>query len=252
MRIMPAQTIDQVIAQLDAIIARASAERSRLGFFAVLYREVTVQVKIGIAANRFEDGARMERLDVLFANRYLEAYENFQNDLPASACWEAAFQAAAAWRPLILQHLLLGMNAHINLDLGLAAAQTAPGAALPGLKRDFDEINKILSRLLDEVQAKIDKLSPWLNWLDRVGGRIDEVLFNFSLKIARGAAWKVAERFASLAPKDHPREIAVLDAKVAELARRILSPGWLISSAALLIKLRERDDVEHVMAVLKE
>lgn len=248
---MPAQTIDEVITALDAIIASAIEQRSRLGFFAVLYREVTVQVKIGIAAHRFEDGARMERLDVLFANRYLEAYENFQNGLPASACWEAAFHAAAAWRPLILQHLLLGMNAHINLDLGVAAAQTAPGAALPGLKRDFDEINRILLSLLDEVQAKIDRLSPWLNWLDHIGGRVDETLFNFSLKIARGSAWKVAARFASLAVEQHPQEILALDEKVTKLARKILSPGWLISSAALLIKLREQEDVSYIISILK-
>ncbi len=249
---MPAQTLDEVIAALDAIIAAAIAQHSRLGFFAVLYREVTVQVKTGIANNRFEDGVRMESLDVIFANRYLEAYENFQKGLPASACWEAAFNAAPAWRPLILQHLLLGINAHINLDLGIAAAQTSPGAALPALQHDFNEINKILSGLLDEVQAKLGKLSPWLGWLDYVGGRIDEAVFNFSLKIARREAWKVAKRFAPLSPQEQLQEITVLDGKVAKLAQRILSPGWLIGSAAFLIRLRESDDVPRIIAVLRQ
>ncbi|MEK7730177.1 MAG: DUF5995 family protein [candidate division KSB1 bacterium] len=249
---MPAQTLDEVLAALDAIIADALAQQSRLGFFAVLYREVTAQVKAGIAANRFEDGARMERLDVLFANRYFAAYENFQKSLPASACWETAFRAAETWRPLILQHLLLGINAHINLDLGIAAAQTAPGAALPGLKRDFNEINKILASLLDEVQAKLGKLSPWLRGLDYVGGRLDEVLFKFSLKIARREAWKVAERFAALSPAEQPHEIVVLDGRIAKLAQKILSPGWLISSVAFLIRWREQDDVASIIHVLQE
>ncbi len=249
---MPAQTLDEVITALDEIIAAEIAQRSRLGFFAVLYREVTVQVQAGIANRRFEDGARMERLDVIFANRYLAAYENFQKGLPASACWEAAFEATPAWRPLILQHLLLGINAHINLDLGIAAAQTSPGAALPALENDFNEINKILSGLLDEVQAKIGKLSPWLRWLDYAGKGIDEAVFNFSLKIARREAWKVAERFALLSPQEQPQEIVVLDGKVAKLAQRILSPGWLIGSVAFLIKLRESDDVPHIIAVLRE
>ncbi|NUO79955.1 hypothetical protein HUU05_07750 [candidate division KSB1 bacterium] len=248
---MPAQTIAEVIAALDAIIADAIAQRSRLGFFAVLYREVTVQVQAGIASNRFEDGARMERLDVMFANRYLEAYENFQQGMPASACWEAAFKAAPAWRPLILQHLLFGMNAHINLDLGIAAAQTAPGMALPALEKDFKEINSILSSLLDQVQAKIGKLSPWLAWLDFVGKRLDEAVFNFSLKIARREAWKVAERFAALTPEDHAQAISVLDGKVAKLAQKILSPGWLFSGVAFLIKLRESDDVPRIIEVLR-
>lgn len=246
------QTLNEVIAALDTIIADAVAQRSRLGFFAVLYREVTVQVQDGIASNRFEDGARMERLDVLFANRYLLAYENFQNGLPASACWEAAFRAAASWQPLILQHLLLGINAHINLDLGIAAAHTSPGAALPGLKRDFDEINKILASLLDEVQAKLGKLSPWLRWLDVIGWRIDEAAFKFSLKIARREAWKVAERFVTLSSAEETQAIAELDAKIAKLARKILWPGWLIGSVALWMRVWENKDVRGTIAVLQK
>lgn len=65
----PAATIDQVIARLDTAIDRARRENSRLGFFACLYRQVTVRVSEGIAAGRFQDGPRMERLDVIFANR---------------------------------------------------------------------------------------------------------------------------------------------------------------------------------------
>ena len=68
-----ATSIDEVIAQLGDLIDRSLRERSRLGFFAALYRKVTVKVKEGIAAGRFDDGRRMERLDVTFANRYLEA-----------------------------------------------------------------------------------------------------------------------------------------------------------------------------------
>jgi hypothetical protein len=44
-RSMPAHTIDEVIAQLDEIMARSRRENSRLGFFAALYRQVTIMVK---------------------------------------------------------------------------------------------------------------------------------------------------------------------------------------------------------------
>ena len=50
----PASTIDEVIERLGEIIASARSERSRLGFFAALYRKVTVKVKEGIAAGKFE------------------------------------------------------------------------------------------------------------------------------------------------------------------------------------------------------
>src|SRR5512143_2170317 len=67
------QTIDDIIAEMDCVIERCIQKRSKLGYFAMLYRDVTVRVRDGIAAGRFEDGPRMEQLDVVFANRYLDA-----------------------------------------------------------------------------------------------------------------------------------------------------------------------------------
>ena len=68
----------------------------------------------------------MEKLDVIFANRYIKAYYQYQTQQPASKTWEAAFVEADNYWIIVLQHLLLGMNAHINLDLGIAAAQISP------------------------------------------------------------------------------------------------------------------------------
>ena len=153
---MAAKTIDEIIVRLDDIIARARRDESRLGFFAVLYRNVTLQVREGIRNNLFEDGARMERLDVTFASRYLDAYEGFRQGQALSKCWRVSFEAAARWPPIILQHLLLGMNAHINFDLGIAAAETAPGDELPSLQHDFNQINnrgsRVAKRLLESAK----------------------------------------------------------------------------------------------------
>ena len=49
-------------------------------------------------------------------------------------CWSVAFHAAHRRPPIIFQHLLLGMNAHINLDLGIACAEVAPGPAIDDLE----------------------------------------------------------------------------------------------------------------------
>src|SRR6266571_4880006 len=94
-----ARTIDEVIAQLDDIIARSIQEQSRLGYFAALYRKATVKVKEGIAEGRFENGPRMERLDVTFANRYLEALDQFRRGQQPYLSWLTSFKAAATWRP---------------------------------------------------------------------------------------------------------------------------------------------------------
>ncbi|NIR47233.1 hypothetical protein GWO43_01955 [candidate division KSB1 bacterium] len=245
-----ATTIDEVIEQLNAIIARSREEKSRLGFFPVLYRDVTVKVKDGIASGRFEDGDRMERLDVLFANRYIEAYQQFRTGTQPTKSWQVAFDAANTWRLLILQHLLLGINAHINLDLGIAAARTAPGEQLPGLKADFHEINNILAELLDVVQDKIGVLSPWLGLLDQVGGRTDEAIVNFSIQKARDASWQVAERLAPLSIEQQEAEIARLDQNVADFAQIVQNPGWLLRIISFLIRIAESGNVVKIINVL--
>ena len=248
---MPAHTIDEVIEQLDDLISYARREKSRLGYFATLYRNVTVKVKEGILAGSFEDGARMERLDVTFANRYLDAVERYRRGEEPSRCWRTSFRAAESWRPIVLQHLLLGINAHINLDLGVAAAQTSPGAQLEGLRRDFDSINDILSAMLDDVQDKLALVSPWMGVLDRVGGRTDEEILNFSIDRARGSAWRVAERLAPLGSEEAQKEIEVLDRWVDVLAFVIqYPPGISIRLATFSVRLAESHDVAKIIDTL--
>ena len=247
---MAVETIDQVVEQLGAVVDDSRAAGSRLGFFAALYRRVTLQVKAGIDSGRFEDGPRMERFDVVFAGRYLAAVEQWLRGEHPGDSWAIAFRTAERWRPLALQHLLLGMNAHINVDLGIAAARTCPGNALPQIKRDFDEISVLLAELVDDVQARIGTVSPWLGLLDRAGGRSDEALVNFSMRKARDAAWDLAER---LAPLDRPQQAPVIkrrDRSMARFARVIRTPGIVGTLATVAIRLRESSDVRRVIDAL--
>ena len=130
---MKAKTIDEVLARLEQIISDSIGNKSRAGYFAALYYKVTASVKEGIEKGRFDDGPRMEQLDVNFANRYLEAYDQWKNKQPVSGPWKTAFDTEARRQPLVLQHLLLGMNVHINLDLGIAASETMAGKPLENL-----------------------------------------------------------------------------------------------------------------------
>mgnify|MGYP001070305221 FL=1 len=120
---MPANSITEVIVQLTEIVEKSRRENSQLGYFAALYRKVTIRIRDGIAKREFDDNERMERLDVIFANRYIDAYNAFKSNQTPTQSWSIAFIASQNTNLLILQHLLLGINAHINLDLGIAAAQ---------------------------------------------------------------------------------------------------------------------------------
>jgi hypothetical protein len=79
----------------------------------------------------------------------------------------------------------VGISAHLNLDLGIAAAETAPAHALAGLRRDFDRINEIIASLITHVEHDIAEVSPWIGLLDRIGGRHDEEIVRFSMSDRR-------------------------------------------------------------------
>jgi hypothetical protein len=245
-------TIDAVIATFDDLIVGDIRARSRLGYFAALYRGVTIQVKEGIGMGRFDDGPRMERLDVTFANRYLTALEQFRRGESPSQCWSVAFDAAIRWRPLILQQLLLGTNAHINFDLGIAAASVCPGAELPPLKHDFDEINAILAGMVNQVIDEINEVSPWIKFLDQIDPSADNAVINFSMDRARACAWDFASKLAPMAPDDWGPVLGTRDRATADLGRLISHPpGLLFKLGLLVIRLRESSDVPKVIAVLE-
>lgn len=247
---LPPRTIDEVLAELDRIVEVALDEKSRLGYFAALYRKVTRKVKEGIESGFFEDGPRMERLDVIFASRYLAALERFRRGEQPTASWQVAFDAAGMWRPLILQQLLLGINAHINLDLGIAAAEVAPGALLPALRKDFERINEILFALVAEVQHAIGEVSPWIAFLSRIGGKDGDEQIRFSLSVARDEAWRFAGRLAPLPPAGQIPVIESKDREIARLGREILSPGPFLRWGLLLFRMRESSDVRRIIELL--
>ncbi|MBI1807719.1 MAG: hypothetical protein HYR76_11780 [Ignavibacteria bacterium] len=244
--------IDEVLKQFDAIIERACVENDRIGYFPALYRRVTLTVKAGIDNGRFENGARMEKLVSTFAIRYLDALQNYRNDKQPSRCWKTAFEAAKSWRVLILQHLLLGINAHINLDLGISAAEVCPGSELPSLSKDFDEINEILASLFKKVQREINNVSPLIGWLDRVAGNTDDVLINFSMANARAAAWHFAEKLAMMDAEQRKKEIEQTDRFANLLAHIIWKPGPLFAFVVWFIRLFETKRVVKVIEVLIE
>lgn len=241
---MEAASIERVLADLDDIIATARGRETADGYFAALYRRVTAEVKSRIAQGFFEDGRCMERLDVTFANRYLDAWHARERGEPVTGSWEAALSCSRDYWPVVLQHLLLGMNAHINLDLGIAAAETAPGAAINGLREDFDRINDILESMTDDVQNRLARIWPAMRWLDRAGGGVDEAVVNFSIRRAREHAWRVATSLAGLgSPRERQAFVQATDSAIAALGARVRRPGVRLSLVLGVVRLRERGSI---------
>lgn len=248
---MQASSIDGVIDALSMIIDAAKKDHSTRGYFPALYRKVTKSVKEGIATGVFEDGARMERLDVLFANRYLEAYDQFFERGTATKSWMVAFENTERYWPIVLQHLLWGMNAHINLDLGIAAAQVAPKEAIHSLKSDFDTINDVLAGLVHEVEKELSEIWPTLKYILELSGKVDDFLVNFSMKAARDGAWKFATALAVASKEEQAKMIVERDQRIAEIANFINPPGIIPKAVFGIIRLGEKRDVAEVIDILE-
>src|SRR5271165_3612052 len=248
---MAVQTIDDVVAALDAIVQESYDNSSRLGYFAALYRQVTCAVRDGITNGRFQNGPLMEKLDVAFASRYLDALATFQAGGTPTRSWILAFRGCDDADLLILQHLLSGMNAHINLDLGIAAAQTCPGDQLPQLKSDFDEINNVLADLVSTVEDEIAAVSPLIGDLEKIGLRSETSVINFSMQAARDNAWFNAQRLAGEPSALHDVTIDGLDLAVSINGGAILHP--LVGAEGLrIIQQAEVKDVRRVIQVLSQ
>lgn len=244
---MVAENIDDVVDGLAEIVRVAGHTGDRIGYFAALYRQVTVEVREAIRAGRFEDGPRMDRFDTLFGNRYFAAYDAWRRERGGPRCWQEAFGLLDDSDTIIVQHLVLGVNAHINLDLAIAAAQTSPGTAIHELRNDFLLINDILAEVVLAVQGTLGTLSPYLWLLDQFGGRTDERILDFSIRRSRQEAWHNAVVLADHADQDGAD---ALDLRAAVLARLIARPAGLIRPAIQLIKSAENDDAAAVIAHL--
>jgi len=242
---MTIQTIDDVIAKLEHIISDSESKQNPLGYFAALYQKVTIKVKDGIATGYFDDGPRMEQLDVVFANRYLNAYAIFQQGKSVAVSWQKAFDISHDYWPIVLQHLLMGMNAHINLDLGVAAAEVSKGKNLADLEQDFNRINEILSSLLHEVEDDLSRIWPFLRFILKYSGKVDDYLVDFSMKLARDGAWKFANNIAGLSGIELEQAIEQRDRKVANKTNVILNTGIVTSVLLKMIRISESGSVQN-------
>lgn len=249
---MQATNIDEVILFLDGIIQENKEVPNTMGYFAALYQKVTCKVKEGIESGFFDDNPRMERLDVIFANRYLQAYTDHKNGLQPTTSWQIAFDEAANYWLIVLQHLLLGMNAHINLDLGIAAAEVMKGKNILDLKDDFNKINEILSDLVHDVEKELSLIWTFLAKILKKTEKFDTILIDFSMKLARDGAWKYAVLLANAPATNWTQLIAERDLKIAKKADIVIDAGFIAKLIFKIIRLEERGTIKSRVEILQK
>jgi hypothetical protein len=242
--------VDTVIERLEDVIAWAIAAQSPIGYFAAVYCGVTRTIADGLRAGIFDDGPRMAHLDDVFASRFIDAFDHFRSGAPATAAWQLAFDASRLADIAILQQLLLGINAHIRLDLGIAAASVAPGGELAMLRGDFDRINAVLDSLVPSDRSAMDRVSPGIRELDRFR-HLDDLLTEGWILAARDQAWDAASRLAPMADDARAAAIDQLDQEVKARGARMLHPEWPLRAALeeFVIPRESRDVAANISAL---
>jgi hypothetical protein len=248
--IKPCTDIEGVLEELAKVVEQCKESKSRIGYFAALYRQMTLEISRAIDSGLFDDGPRMSQFDAAFANRYFVALNAYRiaGSGPVPACWQIAYDTCDT-DAAILQHLLLGINAHINLDLAGTVVDVASGARIAALRNDYLLVNQIIAKALDKIQAELDRLSPFMRVLDVLGHRFDESLMQFSVKRARDDAWDAALTLAPLDEVQRRPATALLDRKATDLAKLICRPP-LPPLALRLVRLGERRDVAKVIEAI--
>jgi hypothetical protein len=229
--------------------AVAAAATDAAGFFPALYSRVTAEVAVGIEEGRFEDGERMEHLAVTFAGYYLRAERGHHGGGAAvPRCWRASWDVATDVDLVIVQHLLLGINAHVNHDLAQAVVEVAPAhGGVARVRADFDAVNDVLAGSLVNIMGDLGRVSRWTaraaTW---GGGRV----FNFSLRAARDQAWCAAEQLDGLDEVGRRVYVSELDRLVSVVAYTITRPPLPFGPLLRLARRGEEQDPRAVTATL--
>ena len=217
-----AGTVTAVADRLRALLAGLPPQDG-VAVFGGMYLTVTEAVRNGLAPDGlFRAPAEVSTLDVLFADRFLDALTAPR----APACWRPLLECRRHPGILPVQFALSGMNAHIGHDLPLAVLDTctALGCAPGELAADFQRVNGLLARVEEQVRARLmprpgrpDAAEPLLHRLS-----------SWSIDAARDAAWASALALWEL--RDRPGPFA--------LASAALDDATGLACRCLLVPLR--------------
>jgi hypothetical protein len=174
--------------RLDTLPAHLAHRRT----FISTYLRTTEAVGRAVDAGFFEDGAWVEQWDVVFADLYLVAHDADAAGEPAPRPWRATFDASPRLHPL--QHLLLGVNAHINYDLPQSLVAVIPeedfddAEVLERRRRDHERIDRVLSSRIAAEDSELRSLGP-MALVDRLLTPVNRLASRRFLRESRRKVW---------------------------------------------------------------
>ena len=222
------RTFDDVLASLGRLQEIFYDCRDRRAVFVSAYLLITAAVKSRTLAEGFLDNEWVTRYDVAFANRYRSALLAYERGELAAVpeAWRIAFDAARHNDALIIQDLMLGINAHVNRDLPFSLAAVSIDPDRQRRFRDHTAVNETLQASTDQLESRIESMyAPGLDMLGRAFHPLIGDITSFDLTGTRQLAWDHATALIDARDDDERAAIARrIEAHSTALARLILAP----------------------------
>lgn len=224
-----------VVDKMLVIAKGFEAEKDNRTIFLYCYSMMTGNMLKSIEQNKFYDNEWVNQLLHRFAEYYFDALSCYDCGTEVPAVWREVHKAAATKNLHVIQHLLLGVNAHINYDLVLSMYDML-SPEWKGLSDEMREkryqdhclVNAIIGDTIDKVQDEVvEKYSPLMKVIDRIMGRLDENLLLKLITEWRDSVWEHTLNLLELtSEKDRTKYILDLEKKVLKRADWLDTQIW--------------------------
>lgn len=220
---MHAPVLDRMRRQLR----RWEDEGDLRSIFLGCYSMMTENMLHAVDRGRFRDPEWVDRLLHRFADYYFDALTAYDaGDPSVPRAWKSVHTASTRSELHVLQHLLLGVNAHINYDLVLtlcdmlgAEWDALDGSDLALRREDHLTVNEVIAETVDAVQDEVvEKHEPVMKLLDFALGGVDERFLTALISSWRHQVW---DRTEAMLRADSPEARESLRLQVEEEVLRL-------------------------------
>ncbi len=218
------QYIDTVISDtgnpaqkaLSRLVLKWQKDRDKRVVFAHTYLLMTTNMMEALDQGEYHDAGWVRRLLERFASYYFNALEHYENAwFSTPPVWRVAFQVAENPQTTTAQHLLLGINAHINHDLVLTLIDMLKdewAGLSPDQKQqrydDHTHVNQVIAGTMEATQQEIvSRYSPILDALNKVSFHLDFIVVSQLINHWRERVWNHAAAYLDQEDRDQQHRL---------------------------------------------
>lgn len=188
----------EIVNKMDSLAKEWEIRNDNRGIFLRCYCMMTTNMVAALDEKRFIDKKWVEHLLHRFAAYYFDALACFDCGDEVPNVWKMVHEAAEQDDLHVLQHLFLGVNAHINYDLVLTLYEILhpewDTLSESGKERRYQDhllVNTLIGETIDQVQDEVvEAYAPNMDLMDKLLGRLDEKLITGLISRWRKSVWR--------------------------------------------------------------